>query len=83
MRLRPGALFYQKRNIPELNPDEDGVCHAITVRLRSTNELGVVTRVCPSGNHVPPQAHVVFGGMFDSGAELRELWVPLKDLVHT
>lgn len=68
MRLRPGANYYQKRIDAE---------QPVIVRNLNTNEHGVVTRVTPSGNHIPPQAHVVYG---DDEQGYHELWSPLRDL---
>lgn len=70
MRLRAGANYYEHRN----NNDDPG---PLWVRDKVSGRIGYVTRSCPSGNHIPAQAHIMFGSE-ESGFE--GLWVPAKDL---
>jgi hypothetical protein len=64
MRLKPGCRPYE-------NPE-----HPVMVRHKLTGNIGRVSRVTPSGNHIPPQAYILFGN--ENGHN--ELWVPLNEL---
>lgn len=74
MRLRPGANYYEQRNHTTI---EDGGPGPLWVRRKSTQEIGYVTRACPSGNHTPAQAHVMFGNDHDG---YYGLWLAAKEL---
>ena len=63
MRLRPGTKYYENRWRNEQ-----------PVLVKHGDHVGVVTRATPSGNHIPPQAYVVF--------ELHELWIPTRELEY-
>lgn len=67
MRLRAGANYYEHRN----QTDDPG---PLWVRHKETGQVGYVTRSCPSGNHIPAQAHI----MFPAGDKYEGLWVPAK-----
>lgn len=70
MNLPAGAQYYEERNHnPEKTP--------VMVRDKKTGQRGVVTRVCPSGDHIPACAYVVYG---DEDSGYRERWEPVNDL---
>ena len=70
MRLRLGAQYYEHRNAN----DDPG---PLWVRRKTTGQIGYVTRACPSGNHIPACAHIMFGNDKDG---YDGEWVPAKEL---
>jgi len=66
--MRAGANYYSER-IAEDKP--------VMVKNKRTGQRGVVTRVCPKGNHIPACAHVMYGSDEDGWTER---WEPLADL---
>jgi hypothetical protein len=70
MRLRAGAQYYEHRN----HSEDPG---PFWVKRKGTGQIGYVTRATPAGNHIPPQAFVMFGNDKDgySGE-----WVPTGTL---
>lgn len=69
MRLRAGSRYYQNRNAQD---------QPVLVKHKGSGNVGVVHRVTPSGNHIPPQAYVVFSN--DNWTTTFELWCPLREL---
>jgi hypothetical protein len=63
MRLRPGARYYEHNDV--------------IVRDKRSGATGYVTRSCPSGHHIPAQAHVLFGNEEDG---YFGLWIAARDL---
>jgi hypothetical protein len=63
MRLRAGTKPYEH--------------NTVLVRRKGASSVGYVTRACPSGNHIPACAHVMFGNDEDG---YYGLWVAAKDL---
>jgi hypothetical protein len=70
VRLRLGADYYEHRN----HSDDPG---PLWVKRKGTGEVGYVTRACPSGNHIPASAHIMFGN--DKQGYYGE-WVMTRDL---
>lgn len=70
MRLRAGANYYEHRN----HSDDPG---PLWVRHKQTGRVGYVTRSCPSGNHIPAQAYIMFGNDKDG---YEGSWTPAKEL---
>lgn len=63
MRLRPGTKPYDH--------------NTVLVRRKGESAVGYVTRACPTGNHIPACAHVMFGSDEDG---YYGLWVATRDL---
>jgi hypothetical protein len=70
VKLRAGANYYEHRN----HTDDPG---PVWVKRKETGEVGYVTRSCPSGNHIPACAHIMFGNE-DKGYYGE--WVAARDL---